>query len=105
MVSGHGRRVCLDPVSLVSLLMALPLDQQQQLVHQKGYQQWNQGDRVQAGLVPATTDLRWPAGLQVVQIYSTFHPTEATSELCLPPVSYQRLSAILDLGHQRNQTD
>ena len=27
MASGHGRRDCLDPVSLVPLLMALPLDQ------------------------------------------------------------------------------
>ena len=27
MVSGHGRRVCLDPVTLVPLLIALLLDQ------------------------------------------------------------------------------
>ena len=27
MASGRGRRVCLDPVRLVLLLMALPLDQ------------------------------------------------------------------------------
>ena len=29
--------------------------------------------------------------------------TEATSELCLPPVSYE--ASILVLGHQRNQTE
>ena len=27
MASGRGHRICLDPVSLVPLLMALPLDQ------------------------------------------------------------------------------
>ena len=42
--------------------------QQQQLVERKGHQQWNQGDRVQAGLAPATTDLHWSAGLQVADL-------------------------------------
>ena len=36
--------------------------------------------------------------------YSAFHHTEASSELCLPPVSYKRLSSILALGHQRDLT-
>ena len=36
--------------------------------------------------------------------YSAFHHTEATSELCFPPVSYERLSTILALGRQREPT-
>ena len=39
------------------------------------------------------------------RIYGTIHHTEATSELCLPPVSQERLTSILVLGHQRNQTE
>ena len=38
------------------------------------------------------------------RIYSTFHSIEATSELCLPPVSYERLYSILVLRRQRDQT-
>ena len=42
-------------------------------------------------------------GCKQRRIYGAFHHTEATSELCLPPVSYE--ASILVLGRQRNQTE
>ena len=70
----------------------------------KGHQQWNQGDRVQAGPAPTTTDHHWPAQRRKRRIYSTFHLTELTSEICLLPVSYERLSTILTLRRQKELT-
>ena len=61
--------------------------------------------RSRQALSPLPLTFTGQPGCKQWQIYSAFHHTEATSELCLPPVSYKRLSAILDLGHQRNQTD
>ena len=65
--------------------------QQQQLVQRKGHQQWNQGDRVQAGLVPATTDLRWLAGLQAAADLRCLSPHRSYIRT-LPPASQLRES-------------
>ena len=78
--------------------------QQQQLVQRKGHQQWNQGDRVQAGPAPTTTDNRWPARLQAA--VDLWHLSPHRSHFrTLPPSSHERLVSILVLRLQRDQTD
>ena len=72
--------------------------QQQQLVQQKGHQQWNHGDRVQAGLAPATIDLRWPARLQAVADLQLLSPHRSYIR-DLPPSS-QLLETLHHLGSQ-----
>ena len=85
--------------------MTKTLNVQQQLLQQKDHQQWNQGDRVQAGLAPATTDLHWLAtglhwlaGLQVVADLQFLSPHRSYIRT-LPPAS--QLQESLDhLGSQ-----
>ena len=72
---------------------------------------WSRGRAISSGtkltgsrqtLCPRPLAIAGQPGCKQQQMYGAFHHTEATSELCLPPVSYE--GSILVLGCQRNQS-
>ena len=94
-------------MNLIDKLHNITQEQQQQqlLIQRMGHQQWNQGDMVQAGPVPTTTDHLWPAGLQAVEDlqHLSLHRSHIRN---LPSASQLRETSLHlgSLGRQRDQT-